>query len=123
MKQSFKKFLQEKHLPEWDRTDLDWGREIQQRKDRKTDDLNPQAMQDFEKQMRNQDSDSIKKGDRVYSPKAKKMYAVKKITADGVYLQGMDRPVKVALRNSGKTTDVGHRIFVPAGRNVKESTE
>jgi len=111
MKKSFKQYLVEQRLNEVDASDVEWQREIRQKQDDKVADEKPRK--DFEQRMSKR-TGGVAVGDRIYNPKTKKMYTVGKVTSDGVYIKGGSRPIKINLKDTGRTTELGHRVFVPA---------
>ena len=111
MKKSFKQYLVEQRLNEVDASDVDWQREIRQKQADKVADEKPRK--DFEQRMSKR-TGGVSVGDRIYNPKTKKMYTVGKVTSDGVYIKGGSRPIKINLKDTGRTTELGHRVFVPA---------
>jgi hypothetical protein len=111
MKKSFKQYLMERKLNEVDASDVAWSNEIRQKQADKVADERPRK--DFEQRVK-QRTGGVSVGDRIYNPKTKKMYTVGKVTADGVYIKGGSRPIKLQLKDTGRTTELGHRVFVPA---------
>lgn len=66
---------------------------------------------EFVAKMKDREGQSLQAGDRVFSPSTKKMYVVKRVTPDGVLFKGADKPIKVNAQDTGKKTELGHRIF------------
>ncbi len=66
---------------------------------------------EFIDKMRDKEGQSLQAGDRVYSKSTNKMYVVKRVTPDGILFKGANKLIKVNPQDTGKKTDLGHRIF------------
>ena len=97
-------------IREWDRSDLELAKQVDRRKQAQAD--KTRDRDEFRAKMRDKEGQSLQAGDRVYSRKNDKMYVVKRVTSDGVLFKGAERPVKINTKDTGRKTDLGHRVFM-----------
>ena len=99
-----------RNVDEWDRNDHRLRQQVDKEKQDRAD--HTRTRDEFRDKMKSREGQSLQSGDRVYSRQKDKMYVVKRVTPDGVLFKGANRPVKVNTKNSGKKTDLGHRVFL-----------
>lgn len=97
-------------LMEWDRSDLELAKQVDRKKQAAAD--RTRDRDEFRAKMRSKEGQSLQAGDRVYSRKNDKMYVVKRVTPDGVLFKGAERPVQINTKDTGRKTDLGHRVFL-----------
>lgn len=102
-KVTFKQFLLEV-----DASDLELQKQVQRQKDLRRQ--RTQTRDEFQQRMA-QSGGGIRKGDRVYEPNTGRMYPVVKVTDQGVFFKGNSQPTRGQYVDTGKKTELGHRIF------------